>query len=395
MTDTPRAHRRTPWRRAGRLLAGSGLLLAILFGTSGCIIKPGISPKAHEVHDLFWIIAYLAAPVFLFVEGMLLVCVIWFRHKRKKGEVDDWDAAEPVQDYGNNYALGAFFVGPLVIVIIGLVFGETIVGHVDEVDATPAENLVVTGFQWEWQAQYTKENFTVTGKTLKKYMTMELPVNKPATITLKSKDVIHEFYVPALLYMKNAVPGHPNKFTIKPTKLGTYPSQCAQYCGLYHSRMKFTLKVVTQKQFDSWVSTTKQAAAKQTEQAASACTVQGDDISITAHNISWDKKCLAVEQDKPFDLTIINKDAGVAHNFAIYTSSDLKKAKRLYLSPDVTGTAAGAKKTFTGPALKPGTYYFQCDIHGPAMSGTLKVGPEPKGTDEGGEENGNDEGGGS
>ena len=337
-------------------LARLGLVVGLPLLTSGCV-KSGISQKSTHTHDLFFIILWLALPVFLFVEGMLLVSVIAFR--KRAG-----DDSVPVQDYGNNRALFAFFAGPLVIVVVLLGFGEHTLSTVDHVAAHPDLDVTVTGFQWEWSATYPKDAFTVSGVTLKSPMVMEIPVNKTTRITLKSNDVIHEFYVPDLLYMKNAVPGHPNVFSVTPTKVGTYHSQCAQYCGLWHSKMKFDLKVVSAADFATWVAQEKKANAPK-----GTCTPTGSSVTLTAHNIQWDQKCIAVEADKPIKVTIDNKDAGIAHDFGVWTSAKLKH--EFFHTGKVTGVAT---KTFTLPALKPGKYYFQCDIHGPAMSGTLVVG---------------------
>jgi cytochrome c oxidase subunit II len=330
--------------------------VAVPLLTSGCV-KEGISGKSTDVHRLFFVILWLALPVFLFVEGMLLVAVVRFR--KRAG-----DESAPPQIPGNRRALTAFFAGPLAIVVLLLAFGEVAVARVDRSDPSPAERLVVTGFQWEWSARYLNEEFTVTGRTLKQPMTMELPVDASTEIELRSTDVIHEFYVPDLLFMKNAVPGHPNVFTIRPTKLGTYRGQCAQYCGLWHSKMTLILKVVPQADFSRWVTQQKTAAS-----GAGSCSPRGSKISLVAKTISWDKTCLAVAVGLPFQITIDNQDKGIDHDFAIYDTPKLKH--RLYLSSKVTGPGT---KTFTGPALPAGKYYFQCDVHGPAMSGTFVVG---------------------
>jgi cytochrome c oxidase subunit 2 len=339
-----------------RRTAAVAASVAALLLTSGCV-KEGISAKATDVHRLFFVILWLALPVFLFVEGMLLVAVVRFR--KRAG-----DESAPPQIPGNRRALTAFFAGPLAIVVLLLAFGEVAVARVDRSDPSPAERLVVTGFQWEWSARYLNEEFTVTGRTLKQPMTMELPVDASTEIELRSTDVIHEFYVPDLLFMKNAVPGHPNVFTIRPTKLGTYRGQCAQYCGLWHSKMTLILKVVPQADFSRWVTQQKTAAS-----GAGSCSPRGSKISLVAKTISWDKTCLAVAVGLPFQITIDNQDKGIDHDFAIYDTPKLKH--RLYLSSKVTGPGT---KTFTGPALPAGKYYFQCDIHGPAMSGTFVVG---------------------
>jgi cytochrome c oxidase subunit 2 len=350
--STPERRRPARLRRTVAVVAS----VAVPLLTSGCV-KEGISGKATDVHRLFFIILWLALPVFLFVEGMLLIAVVKFR--KRAG-----DDSAPPQIPGGRRALTAFFAGPLAIVVLLLAFGEVAVSRVDRNDPNPAERLVLTGFQWEWSARYVNEEFTVSGHTLKDPLTMELPVDKSTQIELRSTDVMHEFYVPDLLFMKNAIPGHPNVFTIRPTKVGTYRGQCAQYCGLWHSKMTLILKVVPQADFSGWVTKQKTAAS-----AGGSCSPSGSKISLVAKTISWDKTCLGVAVGAPFQITIDNQDEGIDHDFAIYDTPKLKH--RLYLSSKVTGPGT---KTFTGPALPAGKYYFQCDIHGPAMSGTFVVG---------------------
>lgn len=332
------------------------LLLVLMLLTSGCV-KQGISAKAEETHDLFYTILWLALPVFLFVEGMLTICLVRFRKKRG-------DASTPVQDYGSNRMILAFFGAPLIIIIVLLGFGESTLRSVDHPDPKPTNRITITGFQWQWSSTYP-QGFTVTGKTLKSAMLMELPVDQTAQITLTSNDVMHEFFVPDLLFMRNAVPGHPNTFTIRPTKVGSYLGQCAQYCGLWHAQMRFTMKVVSAADYRTWVQ--KQVAAVKKAQAGK-CAPSGTAVTLVAKSIGWDKNCLSITAGKPFTVTIDNQDRGIAHNFAVWANAKLKH--RFFVTPDLTGPST---KTFRLPGLPPGRYYFQCDIHGPAMSGTFLV----------------------
>lgn len=340
------------------------LLLALLLVTTGCgPVKAGISAKSQDVHGLFTYIFWLAVPVFLFVEGMLVIGVIRFRARR--GE----DETEPVQTRGHNVAYGAFFAVPLAIVVALLSYGELTVNRVDHQEPHAAEHLVITGSQWQWSARYVKEGFSLSGKTASdtspgEPLTMALPANRTTQITLMSADVMHGFYVPNLLFMKNAIPGHPNVFTITPTKTGVYHGQCTQFCGLWHSKMTLVLEVLSPSKFQAWSQHQQQKLSK-----GGSCKPTGSSITLTAQHITWDKGCIAAAANKPIQVTIINKDAGIAHNFAIWQNSKLKH--RIYVTSNVTGPAT---KTFTAPALPPGKYYFQCDIHGPAMSGTLVIG---------------------
>jgi cytochrome c oxidase subunit II len=346
-------------RRALRL----ALLLALPLVTTGCgLVQTGLDAKAQEVHRLWFIILWLALPVFVFVWGMLAIVII--RYRRRRG-----DDSEPVQNAGKNGALVTFFAVPLGIIILLLSFGEVTVNKVDHIDPRPAERLVVTGSQWQWSARYAREGISVSGKTATettngKPLVMAVPLGRSVQVTLESTDVMHGFFIPGMLFMRNAVPGHPNVFTFTPTRAGTYHGQCTQFCGLWHSKMTLVLEVLPQAKFQAWVNLQKKAQSK-----AGSCTPTGSSITLTAQHIQWDKTCIAAVAGQPIKITIINKDVGIAHNFAIWVSSALKK--RLFQTGNMSGPAT---KTYTAPALPAGKYYFQCDVHGPAMSGTLIIG---------------------
>lgn len=100
-------------------------------------------------------------------------------------------------------------------------------------------------------------------------------------------------------------------------------------------------------------------------------------LSISAKNIAFSTNCLAVAPNTPFTVAFDNADT-TAHNFAIYTDSGATKllggAKS---STDIV--AASAKVSYDVSALKPGIYFFRCDIHPTQMTGTFVVEPPGKG----------------
>jgi cytochrome c oxidase subunit II len=328
-------------------------LLGVL-GT-GCA-KAGVTDQAQEVHSLYVTIAAIAAPVFIIVEVLLVFFVIRYRKR---------DDEAPPQQMGSTRALSIFFAIPLVIVTILYVFGETTLASIQKEDPHPQVLIRVEGFQWEWTFYYLNEGFFTSGKTLVKPAEMVVPVDVPVHIELESRDVIHSFFVPDFLFKRDVIPGRHNEFTFTANKLGTYQGQCAEFCGLHHAQMTFSLRVVTLAEYSAWVDQTRNAATNV------SCPVTGSSISITAKDISWNTDCLAVKADTPITLTVANNDAGIDHDFAIYTSAT--RTKRLV---PATGAFAGvATNTYQLGSIPAGKYYFQCDIHGPAMSGAFIVGP--------------------
>ena len=83
--------------------------------------------------------------------------------------------------------------------------------------------------------------------------TMEVPVNREVDLRLRAVDVIHSFFVPAMRFKQDAVPGLEIKMHFTPTAVGDYEIACAELCGLGHYKMHGMLKVVSQEEFDAWL----------------------------------------------------------------------------------------------------------------------------------------------
>ena len=83
--------------------------------------------------------------------------------------------------------------------------------------------------------------------------TMYLPVNRPAHIRLRSKDVLHSFFLPNFRVKQDAVPGMTIDFWFVPTKPGTYEIACAELCGFAHYNMRGVLYVISESEFEQWL----------------------------------------------------------------------------------------------------------------------------------------------
>ena len=90
--------------------------------------------------------------------------------------------------------------------------------------------------------------------------------------------------------------------------------------------------------------------------------------TIMAQGLAFSTPEIALPPDAPSTIHFEDKDAGVSHNIAIYTDSSL--GTNLFKGQIITGPAS---IDYSIPALKPGTYYFHCDVH-PTMHGSVTVG---------------------
>ncbi len=89
-----------------------------------------------------------------------------------------------------------------------------------------------------------------------------IPTNETVRFNLVSDDVDHAFWIPPFNFKRDLLPGHPNHFEVTPIATGTFIGRCSELCGLYHSRMLFTVKIVTPGQFRQWVQTQRARQSK-------------------------------------------------------------------------------------------------------------------------------------
>ena len=341
-----------------RLIAGAGGLVLL----SGCAHTP-VTSQGQEVRNLYGIILALAAVVFVLVEGLLIFSIVRFRMRRGS-------EAPPPQVFGTTRALVGFFAFGAVLVSVLFPFGERALRDVLAPEP-PGENIRIEAFQWEWTAFYLNEGIFSTGKTLKTPMVLEVPQGIPVHVTLISRDVMHGFFIPALLFSRNAIPGHPTHFTFTPQTIGTFNGQCTEFCGLWHSRMTLVLKVVSQFDFADFV---KRRTLKA---IGGTCAPHGTSIKLVAKNTTWNTNCIAVPRGQPFSVQVANEDEGVDHNFAIWKSLQdaisNKTQAQLFQTGKFPGVATRTFQVTQTDKLPPGHYYFQCNVHGVAMAGAFIV----------------------
>ncbi len=94
---------------------------------------------------------------------------------------------------------------------------------------------------------YGKDDVLIEGNTV------HLPIGKPIKMVLRSKDVLHDFFVPQFRARMNLVPGLVTYFWFTPTKTGKYEILCAQLCGIGHYTMRGYVIVDDQRTFDAWL----------------------------------------------------------------------------------------------------------------------------------------------
>ena len=266
----PGAPSDTPAPRRPRVARAAGLTVALTFGIlglTGCTndtftrfgFPNPITDQGKVVVSLWqgsWIAGLLVGSL---VWGMILWAAIF--HRKRGNRL-------PEQARYNMPIEIMYTAVPFVMIAVLFYFTAKDENYIDNLPAKPAVTVDVLGFQWSWEFSYPQYGVINRGNPWDEgpLPVLEIPTGETVQFNLTSSDVIHAFWVPEFLFKRDVIPGHPNHFTVTATQTGTFIGHCSELCGLYHSRMLFTLKVVTPPQFQAYM------AAQQAAQSSSGST---------------------------------------------------------------------------------------------------------------------------
>ncbi len=149
--------------------------------------------------------------------------------------------------------IGGGVVFPSLVLLVLLCLGLSLLARLLEPVPDNALTIEVHGAQYWWRVRYPQR--TMGTHTLAAFETANeivLPVDQPVRILLRSEDVIHAFWVPALGGKIDAIPGRTTRLVLHPFRTGVYRGICAEYCGASHAFMNFETRVVQPEQFERW-----------------------------------------------------------------------------------------------------------------------------------------------
>jgi cytochrome c oxidase subunit II len=234
-------------RQRSMILAGTAAVVATAIGIvlSFTIhwFPVQASTQAINTDRLYHVLVIASIPIFVLVVTVILYSVWQFRMKPGE-ELKD---GPPIH---GNTRLEVFWTALPAVLLLGLVGYSFVVLHENEKKPAKEIQIGVTGQQFVWTFQYPPS--VTGGKPIDSYQ-LYLPENESVYFNMRSKDVIHAFWIPAFRLQEDVVPGITTHYRATPDRLGSYPVVCNLLCGVGHSLMRATVHVVTPAQFRAWI----------------------------------------------------------------------------------------------------------------------------------------------
>ncbi len=261
-----------------------------LLGSGGALadelnMTPGVTSVSREVYDLHMLVMWICTIVGIAVFGVIIYSII--NHRKSKG-------AQAAQFHESTTVEIVWTVIPFVVLVaIAIPATKALLDLEDSSD--PDMTIKVTGWQWKWEYEYLDDgihffsnldaksnearqrNSGIDPNTVDHYLLnvdkpLVVPVNKKIRFLLTANDVIHSWWVPALGFKKDTIPGFINDAWARIDEPGIYRGQCAELCGKDHGFMPIVVEAKTEEDYKKWIVAQKEARAAELAAAGQAYT---------------------------------------------------------------------------------------------------------------------------
>jgi cytochrome c oxidase subunit 2 len=248
-----------------RKLGAAALTVAIAVLFTACANHPESvfhrrTDFNRDIDFLFKILIYLGTFVFIFVEAILVWTLIKFRQRPNQKAPD-------THVHGNTALEVTWTIVPALILILIAIPSVRTIFKTEAAARSDALQVEVIGHQWWWEFRYPQYKIITANE-------LYLPIGRTVNFTLKTQDVLHSFWIPALGGKRDLIANHTNYlwFTPDSTSDAVFNGACAEYCGTNHANMRFKVFTVTPAEFASWAANQAAPAVGTTPAAAPVAT---------------------------------------------------------------------------------------------------------------------------
>ena len=250
-------------------------------------MTPGVAATAQNAYDAHMIMLWICVVIGIIVFGAMAYSMFAFRKSR---------GAKPDTDFTHSTLLELIWTIIPIVILIGSALPATrmlMAEYNADHNPKPYDMTVkITGYQWMWQYEYIGQGVIFTSRldresdalrqnpnaTQEQIRAKEhylrdvdhplvLPVDTRVHFVITADDVIHSWWVPALGWKQDAIPGVINDDWTEVHEPGTYRGVCAELCGKDHGFMPIVVKVVPKAEYQAWLAGQKAAASTATASA--------------------------------------------------------------------------------------------------------------------------------
>ncbi|MDE0284779.1 MAG: cytochrome c oxidase subunit II [Gammaproteobacteria bacterium] len=253
---------KTVWGAVISLLA---LALQPAWAEYGLNMPEGVTPLSRNIYDLHMLIFYICCVIAVVVFGVMFWSI--FRHRKSRG-------VKAAQFHHHTTVEIIWTAIPMIILILMAIPATKsliLIESTGDSDLT----IKITGYQWRWHYEYIEEDFGffsslapesnearqlnsgIDPNEIENYLLevdnpVVVPVNTKIRFMTTAADVIHSWWVPALGWKRDSIPGFINESWAIIEEEGTYRGQCAELCGRDHAFMPIVLKAVSEDEYYDW-----------------------------------------------------------------------------------------------------------------------------------------------
>ena len=264
-------------KKENTIIVALAVLAAVIAATWLILVAPslsgneinmtkGVTQQSADHYDLHMIVLWICAVIGIAVFTVMFTSIVLHRKSRdhKAAKFNHSTKAEII-----------WTIIPVLILVVMAVPATTALVRME--DSSGAEMTVkITGFQWRWKYEYLDQDISfissldptsnaarqlnsgITPESVDNYLLdvdnpLVLPVGRKIKFLITADDVIHSWWVPALGWKRDAIPGFVNEAWTNIEKPGTYRGQCAELCGKDHGFMPIVVIALAEDEFESWV----------------------------------------------------------------------------------------------------------------------------------------------
>ncbi len=271
-------------KKENTVIVALAVLAAMIAATWLALVAPGmtgneinmtrgVTSQSANHFDLHMIVLWICVVIGIGVFTVMFTSILL--HRKSRGH-------EPAKFSHSTKAEIIWTIIPVLILVVMAVPATTALVRME--DSSGAEMTIkITAFQWRWKYEYLDQDISfissldrtsnearrinsgIDPESVDNYLLnvdnpLVLPVGKKIKFLITADDVIHSWWVPALGWKRDAIPGFINSAWTNIDEPGTYRGQCAELCGKDHGFMPIVVIALPENEFEAWV--TEQTAGK-------------------------------------------------------------------------------------------------------------------------------------